>query len=140
MKIGLVACASRKRNQATAARDLYVSALFLKSRAYIESQCDQWFILSARHGVLHPDTKIAPYNESMNDKSRPERECWATRAWLDLRPHLSANDEVVILAGVSYREFLAPLLTDLGCSLDIPMEGMAIGKQLQWLNGTESDA
>ncbi len=135
MSIGLVSCASRKRNQATAARDLYVSALFLKSRAYIESRCDQWFILSARHGVLDPDTRIAPYNESMSDKSRSERERWAIRACLDLRPYLSPNDEVVILAGVSYREFLAPLLADFGCSLEIPMEGMGIGKQLQWLNG-----
>uniref|UniRef100_UPI0038B36EF6 DUF6884 domain-containing protein n=1 Tax=Agromyces humi TaxID=1766800 RepID=UPI0038B36EF6 len=49
-KIGLVGCAAQKLRRPAPARDLYVSQLFRKSSAYVEWNCDAWFILSAKHG------------------------------------------------------------------------------------------
>ena len=40
----------------------------------------------------------------------------------------------VFLAGERYREFVAPALSDRGIEVQVPMQGMRIGKQLAWLN------
>jgi hypothetical protein len=52
----------------------------------------------------------------------------------------SARDEVIILAGRAYREFLVMwLVTFLGYTVSVPMEGLGIGRQLQWLNQAITD-
>jgi len=71
----------------------------VKACAYVRSQCDRWFILSAKHGLVHPDQEISPYDETLNDKARSEREAWAAAVWENLRPQLYAEDRVLILAG-----------------------------------------
>jgi hypothetical protein len=50
-RIGLVGCVKDKVNVPTKARDLYVSPLFVGRRRYVERTCDQWWILSAAHGL-----------------------------------------------------------------------------------------
>ncbi len=42
------------------AKDLYVSALFDKERAYAERTGIPWFILSAQHGLVAPDEVLEP--------------------------------------------------------------------------------
>ena len=132
--VGLVSCVSRKGAQATEARDLYESPLFTKARKYVEERCDTWYILSAKFGLVGPTQVIDPYEETLNTKSRAEREEWAQRVWKTLSSQLHADDHVVILAGKRYREYLVPLIIKRGCTLEVPMEGLAIGKQLQWLS------
>ncbi len=132
--VGLISCVSRKRAHATVARGLYDSPLFTKARDYIEHRCNRWYILSAKYGLVLPSQVIEPYEETLNTKSRAERERWAARVWKQLRPHLSFDDEVVILAGERYRQFLLPRITEYGCAVDVPMEGKSIGSQLRWLS------
>lgn len=40
---------------------------------------------------------------------------------------------VILLAGQRYREFIEPWLRERGHPVSIPLEGLPIGKQLQWL-------
>ena len=58
--VGLVACASQKLQRPAPARELYVSQLFKKASAYAGLTCDRWYILSAKHGLVHPDTVLEP--------------------------------------------------------------------------------
>ena len=46
-KVALVPCAKGKVESSVAARDLYDSELFRKSRRWAEHNADSWFILSA---------------------------------------------------------------------------------------------
>lgn len=56
MEIGLVSYTKSKREQASRPAELYMeSAFFRKAREYVEANHDQWFILSAKHGLLEPD-------------------------------------------------------------------------------------
>jgi hypothetical protein len=41
---------------------------------------------------------------------------------------------ITFLAGLDYRRYLIPSLVDRGIQCRIPMEGLAIGKQLSWLD------
>ena len=137
--VGLISCVSRKQDKATEAKDLYVSALFNKSRKYVEQHCDRWYVLSAKYGLVDPNQVVEPYEETLNTKPQKERQRWAEMVWSDLREKLDARDKVLILAGARYREYLLPKIIEYGCSVDVPMEGKSIGKQLQWLSQQEQN-
>lgn len=132
-RIGLVACVGRKKPRASAARDLYESPLFAKSRRFVEQNCDAWFILSAKYGLVSPSEVIEPYEETLNAKSRQERREWSERVWAQLKGRVALGDRVILLAGERYRGDLIPLLSSHGCEIAVPMEGLGIGRQLQWL-------
>ena len=73
--IVLIACSSRKGFKPAKAADLYQSSLFRKSMAYAQSlRPDEIHILSAKHGLLRRDAEIAPYNVTLNKKSRADVE------------------------------------------------------------------
>ncbi|MBT2549736.1 hypothetical protein J7I85_15680 [Arthrobacter sp. ISL-65] len=59
-RVGLVACASQKLQRPAPARDIYVSQLFRKASAYAEKTWDRWYVLSAKHGLVRPDTVLEP--------------------------------------------------------------------------------
>ena len=129
----LVSCVAKKSARSMPARALYCSDLFEKSRDFVERQKGEWFILSAKHGLVAPNQVIEPYNETLKDKTASERFQWAHGVIENLRPHCPPGTTVVILAGEKYREFLVSLLHELRCTVEIPMEGLKIGEQLSWL-------
>jgi hypothetical protein len=48
-------------------KDLCISALFRKERAYTARAAVPWFILSAEHGLVAPDEWLAPYERYLAD-------------------------------------------------------------------------
>ncbi|PQJ36835.1 hypothetical protein BSZ35_00155 [Salinibacter sp. 10B] len=137
--VALVACVKSKRDRPMPAGRLYNSTWFQKARVYARERCDSWFILSAKHGVLAPTDEVAPYEETLNNFSAQERQEWASSVLEELGEVLSPEDEVVILAGLKYREYLTGPLEDLVARVSIPMEGLGIGEQLQFLNQRNSE-
>ena len=129
-----MSCAAKKGPGRAPARDLYISPLFRKARGYAECRGAPWFILSARYGLVCPDTVIEPYELTLNTMPKSERRRWACRVLTQLTPHLKDVEAVVFLAGRRYREFLRPPLESRGLDVCIPMEGMRIGEQLRWLS------
>jgi hypothetical protein len=132
--IYLVSCVSKKQIRPSRARDLYCSAWFVKARAYVEGLDVQWFILSAKYGLVSPDEVVSPYEVTLNEMASEERRAWASRVATQLRPTSRKGTRVVILAGDSYRQYLVPIIKGWGCTVDVPMRGLGIGKQLQWLS------
>ena len=56
-EIGLVSCTKTKLEQPAPPAELYApSPLFSKARQYCEQNHDDWFILSAKHYLLEPDS------------------------------------------------------------------------------------
>ena len=131
--IGLVSCVSSKLDQPAIAKEIYVSSLFKKSRAYIEKRCDKWFVLSAKYGLIVPSEQIEPYEETLNNMKMAARKEWAKRVWGALEPRLRRGDKVTFLAGERYREYLLPLVEKRGCVVEVPMRGLGIGQQLKYL-------
>jgi hypothetical protein len=81
-----------------------------------------------------PTEVTAPYNETLSDFSADQRRKWARQVLKKLEGVLSDNDEVLIIAGQRYREYLIEPLRCRVESIHIPMKGMGIGEQLQFLN------
>jgi hypothetical protein len=129
----LVSCVSKKRATPAEARDLYSSDWFLKARDYVESTRCPWFILSAEHGLVPPKRILAPYERTLNTMRKPDREAWAAGVKAEMEKLLPAADRIVLLAGVRYREFLMDYLRQRAKTVEVPMEGLSIGRQLQYL-------
>ncbi len=129
--ITLVSCVAAKAAQARPAKDLYLSPLFKMARAYAEAQGGRWFILSAWHGLLHPDTVIPPYELTLNTMGQADRQRWAKYVLGQLNALEGPPPvRVVFLAGSRYREHLMGWA---GARAEVPMEGLRIGEQLSWL-------
>ena len=136
--IFLVSCVSEKRPEPAPAKDLFISDLFKKSRAYVESTGKPWFILSAKYGLVDPEECICPYDKTLNKMPKEKRRKWAEGVLGQLLPHLDGVNSVVILAGKHYREFLELELSNRGFNVCVPMHGLQIGKQLSWLDASDS--
>jgi hypothetical protein len=63
-----------------------------------------------------------------------ERKEWAKRVTVQILRKSTNRDQVVILAGKRYREFLTPNLEAEGYQIEVPMRGLGIGRQLAWLS------
>jgi diadenosine tetraphosphate (Ap4A) HIT family hydrolase len=132
-RVALVSCVKSKRPDPAPARDLYTSALFDGFRTYAEANADSWYILSAEHGLLHPDEVVTPYERTLNRMSRPERDRWAEKVRHQLASVVPPEAEVVVLAGQQYREGIVPFLEARGHDVSIPLEGLSFGRQLSRL-------
>lgn len=129
--IGFVGCASQKLRRPAPARELYVSSLFKKASAYAQATCDRWYVLSAKHGLVHPDTVLEPYDMKLGTISGPPIQHWAKVVRNQLKDELAGLEDfrLVALCGGQYRTAL-----DGGTwEYETPMEGLGIGQQLAWL-------
>jgi hypothetical protein len=129
----LVSCVSQKLSEPAPARLLYQSEWFAKVRTLVETRKADWLILSALYGVVAPDTRIIPYEKTLNSAGVAERRAWADNVRRQLAPSLIGRRRVVIFAGQHYREFLVPALLSDGYEVDVPMANLRIGGQLAWL-------
>lgn len=133
MRIGVVACSSRKREERSVAGDLYQGFLFRLSRRYVEQTCDGWVILSACYGVIRPDVPVDPYDRTLKTMTREERlrwETWCGQSLLNIWwTEMNAGGTFVVLAGVRYRNALR--IHNL--PYEAPLAGLGIGKQIQAL-------
>src|SRR3972149_8299413 len=75
----LIGCVSQKEQEPKPAKDLYNSPLFTRRRGYAEGTDRPWFILSALHGLVAPDTVLEPYARTLKDMPKAERRAWCKR-------------------------------------------------------------
>ena len=128
----LISCVSKKLPYKAKAEKLYISPLFRKNLAYAQKlKPDAVYILSAKYGLIDLEADVDPYDLTLNNMPVNEVKAWAKNvieqlsAKTDLR-----KDHFIFLAGAKYRKYLTSHLS----SFDVPMEGMSIGKQLQYLS------
>lgn len=130
-RIILISCANKKEPQRARAEELYDSPLFKKCLQYARRQKpDKVFILSAKHGLLELDEEIEPYDITLNNLTSGQVTAWADGVLQQLEKHADfQRDRFILLAGERYRKYPALYLA----SCEIPLLGMPIGKQLQFL-------
>jgi hypothetical protein len=132
--IVLVTCTSMKLDHACEAKDLYISPLFKKMRQYAEKHAEKWYILSPKYHLVRPEDVIEPYDVIMSKMPASEIRTWARETLEMLKVELYPIDVVTLLAGKQYRRYLLEGIQEMCHEVIVPMETLAIGKQLQWLN------
>lgn len=121
-RVTLIQCTDLKRSGTHEARDLYdKSRYFRKMRDWAESRGDPWYILSAKHGLVHPSDQIEDYNElGISDDL-------AEQIAIDL--HSMGVNVVHITAGRSYTDPLIPELEVRGIDVIEHFAGKRIGER-----------
>lgn len=87
------------------------------------ANCDQWFILSAKHGLLSPFDEVESYDHTLYNAG--SRRLWSINLRNQLQPF--KHDHLIVLAGERYCGWAD------GFNVTRPMQGLGIGRQLQWL-------
>lgn len=133
----LISCVSTKLPYKEKAKDLYISPLFRFNLRYAKKLSpSKIFILSAKHGLISTDDEIEPYDITLNKMKIKDRHAWASKVLAQLGEHCDIHkDHFIFLAGEKYRQNLLPHLQ----SYEIPMLGLGIGKQLQFLKRQLAD-
>lgn len=134
--IVLISCVSKKLDRKSTAENIYTSSFFLKKLTYAKSlKPSGIFILSAKHGLLKLTDEIEPYDKTLNKMRVNERKEWSKVVVNQLKSVADLKkDQFTFLAGNKYRKYL---LTELD-QVKIPMQGLKIGEQLQWLTKQNS--
>ena len=132
MEIGLVSCSASKRDVPSQPKELYMeSALFRKARRYCERHHDEWYILSAKYGLLDPDGPlIGPYDEALTNAGIEAKREWGERAADQLRERKLLSETLVFHAGKDYYEPVLEALEE--PKYDVPTEGLRQGEKLRW--------
>jgi len=122
----LIQCTKTKRNEPAKAKDLYdKSDYFQKMRAYAEAADDEYRILSAKYGLLHPDEKVESYDEFGLSRGQVRT---VTTQLVD-----QDVKTVRICAGQRYKEDLVPELEKEGIDVIELCAGLGIGARKQKL-------
>lgn len=125
----LISCVKKKKpEQETpcAAKDLYRSTLFKAQRELAQALSQQWFILSAKYGLLHPDEQVEWYECTLNGQPIAKKKDWAKSVSISLHHRLKGARRIVITAGESYCHYLIPLLREHGHQLYRPLQGVSM--------------
>lgn len=117
----------------TPAKDVYTGSFFNKLRAYAECYYDDWYILSAKYGVIHKDHIIPEtYDVTFNDKSTNPVDAGFVRDTLP--EEILSCPNVEVIAGKKYCEILDQVFLNSPVTLSKPLlEYKGMGYQLQYL-------
>ncbi|WP_390174058.1 DUF6884 domain-containing protein [Rhodopirellula sallentina] len=143
-------CGKEKANRAAPACELYTGPLFRASRRWAEQNTDAYFIASAKHLVIEPNTVIEPYDLAMSDLPADEQRWRAKQIESQFHLHWKEYCEfgrnsrgfqvavdkprVVLLASQLYlRGFYDRILAGRDkYSFEDPLRGLGIGNRLAW--------
>lgn len=136
----LVTCVKRKRSEPSAAKDLYVSPLFVRQRTYAETAGVPWYILSAEHGLVAPDEWLAPYERYLGDTPSTYRAAWGE--WVTERLALLLGPlhgrTIEVHASEDYLATIRIPLRSHGAVVLEPLRGLAQGQRLAWYDSRMS--
>lgn len=91
-RFALLACSAGKLDRPAPARELYTGQLFRLSLQVAEALADTVLVLSAKHGVVTLDQVLAPYDLSLADLQKHQREHWGANVVTDLLRRFGVKD------------------------------------------------
>jgi cytoplasmic iron level regulating protein YaaA (DUF328/UPF0246 family) len=114
------------------ARDAYVGPLFRACRRYAEAfYPDDWFIFSAKYGLLKPDELIRNYDVTFS-KRRSVGTISSDRLQTQFANTLMQYELIVSLAGSEYNRRLAGMLIETQ-TLELPLATLPLFDRMKWL-------
>jgi hypothetical protein len=99
-------------------------------------------ILSAKYGLLDPEQSVAPYDVALAELNANARRAWGEQVVAALRERFGSLDGITfeVHAGAAYRTAIAPGMRELGASIEQPLLGLTMGRQLSWYRSHASAA
>ena len=139
----LVHASGPQRSSRSPARELYDSSYFGLKAEYATVCCDEWVVVSEKHGVVPPDESLAPYDAALEDVDATARSEWVTDVAAESMRFASADgrtsrfDTAVVLASARYADFYSPLsshLRSVDVEVRLPLVELGgVASQQGWL-------
>lgn len=135
-KIVLLSCTKSKLDHKAPAQELYsASPMFKKTLEYGKSlNPDKMFILSAKHHLVPLNKELSPYDKTLKEMPKDEKEKWGEETVKQMKSHgLNLDkDKFIFLTGSEYLKPFKEYIPEK--NMEKPMEGRRLGERLKWLN------
>lgn len=135
-RVVLLSCTKSKTPTPAPAQELYsASPMFRKTLEYGKTlNPDKMFILSAKHNLVPLNKKLSPYDLTLKDFNKEEKEIWADKTYRQmLKAGLNPEkDTFIFLTGNDYSQPLMKYIPQ--SNIVNPLEGKKFGQRLEWLN------
>ena len=115
----LISCGKRKSEIECKAKDMYNSSRFVMLKTIAEIAGIQWFIMSAKYGLLSPDEIIVPYDLSLSNCSEAYKNEWANKI-VDKASTFSKDTTFFIAASGDYAQRIVPRFLMRGYNVIVP--------------------
>ena len=103
----------------------------------MEQTKSEWYIISAKYGLLRPDEMLYPYDLNLGDLPADRREKWADSIVDKLAPTHTEFTRYVILADDLYSESLAKSFLTHNYKYTVPFWGMSHDKVIEHLKNNQ---
>lgn len=134
--IVILSCTKSKLDKPSQAQDLYsASPMFKKTLEYGKSlKPDKMYILSAKHFLVPLNKVLAPYDKTLKEMPKDEKEAWGEKVISQMKSSgiNVEKDKFIFLTGSEYMKPLLKFIPEQ--NVEKPMEGRRMGERLQWLN------
>lgn len=135
-KIVLLSCTKSKLDKTAPAQELYsASPMFQKTLEYGKKlKPDKMFILSAKHHLVPLTKELAPYDKTLKEMPKDEKEKWGEETIKQMKSAgiNPEKDKFIFLTGSEYLKPLTKYIPE--NNMETPMEGKRFGQRLKWLN------
>ena len=118
--IFIINCSKEKLNYPIKASDMYCSERFILSKKIAKKQGNKWYVLSAKYGLISPDTIIEPYDISVNDWSEKEKKEYASKVIKQISDYGIGKDRLVFLCNSPYTNDILKKLEKKKCQIVAP--------------------
>ncbi len=136
----LIGCGARKLDHRSPAKDLYIGSLFQARRRYAEASGGRWAILSALHGLVHPEQPLDPYDLGLAELTPQEMRAWVERVRSQMRESLFASlGPVEVHLTGPYKEMFSASALGSGPWIWPVPAGLQIGQLLHWYRTNRSE-
>jgi pantothenate kinase-related protein Tda10 len=134
--IVLLSCTKSKLDHKTPAQELYSpSPTFQKTLAYGKSlKPNAMYILSAKHHLVPLNKELAPYDLTLKDMPKDEKEKWGEEVMRQMKSrNIDPNkNKFIFLTGTEYMKPLLQYIPE--SNIETPLEGKRMGERMKWLN------
>ncbi len=135
-QIVFLSCTKSKLDKTSQAQDLYsASPMFRKTLEYGKSlKPDKMYILSAKHHLTPLTKMIAPYDLTLKDMKKDEKESWGDKVMNMIKAAGidPEKDKFIFLAGSEYTKPLKKYIPS--SNIEEPMGNRRFGERLKFLN------
>jgi hypothetical protein len=135
-RIVLLSCTKSKIDRTAPAQELYsASPMFQKTLEYGKKlKPDKMFILSAKHHLVPLTKELAPYDKTLKEMPKDEKEKWGEETVKQMKSAgiNPEKDKFIFLTGSEYLKPLTKYIPEE--NMETPMEGKRFGQRLKWLN------
>ena len=107
--IVFISCTKKKQDYPCKAREMYsASQWFRGGWKYAETlKPSKIYILSAKYGLLDPETTITPYNRTLSGAKINEVKRWSKMVAKQMKQAgVNFNEQAVFICGKKYREYI----------------------------------